>query len=136
LGATILHNTQAMSDSGPKDGGGAAAALRPAGRRAGNEGWQWAQKPLRVSAAGRSLEDLDGRPCFYLADTAWMCLWKGTPEQWERYFDLRVAQGYSVIQTDLLPFEWGKPDAAGNLPFVNEDFSRPNDAYFARAERF
>jgi hypothetical protein len=96
----------------------------------------WPHLPLRVSASGRSLEDLNGKPFFYLADTAWMCLWKGTLEQWTRYFDLRVSQGYSVIQTVLLPFEWDKPDAEGNLPFDEGDFSRPNEAYFSRAERF
>jgi len=85
---------------------------------------------------GRHFETRDGRPFFYLGDTAWFVTFKGTEPDWERYLDERAAQGYSAVQIHLLPFKWDEPDPEGNLPFVDEDVARPNEPYFARVDRF
>jgi hypothetical protein len=92
--------------------------------------------PLRLSADRRHLVDAAGAPFFYFADTAWAIVWKGTPDQWVRYLDRRAAQGFSVVQVNLLPWRWEITDVEGNRPFVDGDPDRPNDAYFGRVEHF
>jgi hypothetical protein len=77
--------------------------------------------PLRLSADRRFLVDATGQPFFYLADTAWSIVWKGTPDQWEQYLDRRVAQGFSVLQVNLLPWRWELTDVDGNRPFHEGD---------------
>jgi hypothetical protein len=95
-----------------------------------------ARAPLRLSADRRYLVDADGRPFFYFADTAWSVVWKGTPEQWVRYLDRRREQGFSAAQVNLLPWAWDAVDVEGNRPFQEGDPARPNEAYFARFDRF
>lgn len=92
--------------------------------------------PLRVSANRRYLVDAAGQPFFYLGDTAWSVVWKGAPEQWEIYLDRRKSQGFSVAQVNVLPWSWGQTDADGNPAFHDGDPDRPNEAYFARFDRF
>jgi hypothetical protein len=99
-------------------------------------GERWPAGPLRLSDDRRSLVDAAGAPFFYLADTAWAIVWKGTPEQWATYLDRRAAQGYSVLQVNLLPWRWELTDVAGNRPFHDGDPTRPNAAYFARYDQF
>ncbi len=94
------------------------------------------QAPLRVSSNRRYLVDARGEPFFWLADTAWSIVWKGTPDQWTTYLDRRAAQGFSVLQVTLLPWRWEYVDVAGNRPFHDGDPDRPNDAYFRRYDAF
>lgn len=95
-----------------------------------------ASGPLRLSVDRRSLVAGEGTPFFFLADTAWAIVWKGRPEEWARYLDFRAAQGYSVLQVNLLPWRWHFVDTDGNAPFQDGDPDRPNGAYFDRYERF
>lgn len=92
--------------------------------------------PLRLSADRRYLVDADGAPFFFLGDTAWSVVWKGTPDQWATYLDRRREQGFSVLQVNLLPWRSDLVDVDGNPPFVGGDVARPNEAYFARYDRF
>jgi hypothetical protein len=91
---------------------------------------------LRLSADRRHLVDDAGRPFFYFADTAWSVVWKGSPEQWATYLDRRRQQGFSVLQVNLLPWRWHLTDVEGNRPFRDDGPTRPNEAYFARFDRF
>ncbi len=92
--------------------------------------------PLRLSDDRRYLVDASGAPFFWLADTAWAIVWKGTPDQWITYLDRRAAQGFSVLQVNLLPWRWEYVDVAGNRPFHDGDPDRPNEAYFRRYDQF
>ncbi|MBM4418880.1 MAG: DUF4038 domain-containing protein [Chloroflexi bacterium] len=92
--------------------------------------------PLRLGASARFLIDGADVPFLYFADTAWAIVWKGKPAEWETYFERRVAQGFSVVQVNLLPWRWHLTDVEGNLPFVGGDPDRPKEAYFARFDRF
>ena len=76
--------------AGPPAAGRPLAARRVAAQR---------RPPLRCVAA-------DGAPFFFLADTAWAIVWKGTPDQWARYLDRRAEQGFTVLQVNLLPWRW------------------------------
>jgi len=57
---------------------------------------------LRVSESGRFLVTEDGRPFFYLGDTAWELLHRLTIDESSRYLEDRARKGFSVIQTVAL----------------------------------
>jgi hypothetical protein len=53
---------------------------------------------LSISGSGRHFVDQEGRPFFWLGDTAWNGALKATEEEWGRYLDARAGQGFTVIQ--------------------------------------
>lgn len=94
---------------------------------------------IRISEDG-SYFVKDGRPFFYLADTAWMAFEKLSLKEWEEYVFKRRAQGFNVIQISMLPIAHdhsaGKQDLC---PFSRKedgrlDFFRYEEAYFQKAE--
>jgi hypothetical protein len=111
------------------DSGTVTVAAPPTGER-------WPAGSLRLSDDRRTLTTATGAPFFWLGDTAWYIVWKGTPEQWVTYLDRRVAQGFSVVHVILLPLRWEWPDVEGNSPFVDDDKARPNPAWFRRYDAF
>jgi hypothetical protein len=82
---------------------------------------------LAVSENGRFLVRADGRPFFYLADTAWELFHRLDRAQSRSYLDKRAAQGYTVIQAVALAELDGPtaPNAYGDLPFAGTDPSQP-----------
>ena len=77
---------------------------------------------LQVSPNGRFLQYADGRPFFYLADTAWMLPNKLTDEEARRLFADRSAKGFTVIQS-LIFRDMFVPNSAnvhGVKPFASE----------------
>ncbi len=90
--------------------------------------------PVRVNAGGHYLETADGKPFFWLGDTAWALVHATTRDEGSYYLQTRAAQGYTVIQAVVLAeFSGvGKPSAFGEFPFVNGDPTKPNDKYFDR----
>lgn len=85
----------------------------------------------------------DGRPFFYLADTAWSALTNAELSDWEYYLTKRESQGFNVIQIDLLRQWDASPVAAKREPFAVTyteqgyvyDYQQLNEDYFARAEK-
>src|SRR6476646_10288876 len=57
---------------------------------------------LRVSESGRFLVTEDGRPFFYLGDTAWELFHRLTREEAVRYLQFRADQGSTAIQAGAL----------------------------------
>lgn len=96
---------------------------------------KWPLAPLRPSENRRYLTSA-GEPFFFFGDTAWSIVWKGRLEEWVVYLDRRAAQGFSVLQVNLLPWLWEATDVEGNRPFHTGDPSRPNPAYFRRYDQF
>ncbi|MFL5618104.1 MAG: glycoside hydrolase family 140 protein [Gemmatimonadaceae bacterium] len=82
---------------------------------------------LRVSESGRFLVTEDGRPFFYLGDTAWELFHRLTREDAVRYLQFRADQGYTAIQAVALAEFDGLtvPNAYGDLPLVDRDPARP-----------
>lgn len=81
-------------------------------------------KPTRLQASpnGRFLQYADGKPFFYLADTAWMLPNKLTEEEAHRLFADRSAKGFTVIQS-LIFRDMFVPNSAnvhGVKPFASE----------------
>ncbi len=85
---------------------------------------------LKVSENGRFLVTADGRPFFWLGDTAWRFIGKASRKEVGdqpsalRYFEKRSAQGFNVIQTVVANVDL-PTNAAGHSPFVDGDFARP-----------
>ncbi len=90
-------------------------------------------RPLRVAAEGRHLVQADGRPFFYLADTAWSLFHRLTREEADLYLRNRAAKGFTVIQAVALSELDGlrTPNAYGERPLLENDPRRPNEKYFA-----
>ena len=97
--------------------------------------------PIRVSADGRHFVDHDGRPFFWLGDTAWPLFAQYTNDQAEAYLTNRGRKGFTVIQGVLA---WGQgtgfeakaplANANGDTPWLGDDPARPNDAYFRHVD--
>ena len=68
--------------------------------------------PLRVSENGRHLAEPDGRPFFWLGDTAWLLFQRTTREDVELYLSTRARQGFTVIQAALVN---GEEQVVGTL---------------------
>jgi Protein of unknown function (DUF4038)/Putative collagen-binding domain of a collagenase len=86
-----------------------------------------AQMPqIRVAANHRTLETIDGKPFFWLGDTAWELFHRLNREEAIEYLDARKAQGFNVIQAVALAEFDGlrTPNAYGDFPLIDEDPTR------------
>ena len=91
---------------------------------------------LKVSENRRFLVTADGRPFFWLGDTAWELFHRQPREDAERYLRDRAQRRFTVIQAVLLAeFDGlGTPNAYGERPLIDADPTRPNEAYFAHVD--
>ena len=89
---------------------------------------------VEIHPAGHYLKTADGRPFFWLGDTAWQLVHSTSREECTYYLHTRARQGFNLIQTVVLPENDSirKPSALGLLPFAGEDPAKPNEAYFDR----
>jgi len=89
---------------------------------------------IRVHADGHLLETADGRPFFWLGDTAWELIHHTSREEASYYLHTRGQQGFTVIQTVVLSEFNGvtEPSALGLKPLIDDDPRKPNPAYFDR----
>jgi hypothetical protein len=94
----------------------AAAAAAPA-----------ALPALEVSDNRRFLVTADGKPLFWLGDTAWELFHRCTREEAIAYLDLRARQGYNVIQAVALAELEGltTPNSHGDFPLLDNDPTKP-----------
>jgi hypothetical protein len=91
---------------------------------------------LKISENRRFLVHDDGAPFFYLADTAWELFHRLTLSEAERYLQDRASKGFTVIQAVALAEIDGlhTPNMRGDLPLIDDDPTRPNEAYFAHID--
>ena len=97
------------------------------------------QKPLpqlRVSENRRFLVTADGRPFFWLGDTAWELFHRLTREDADKYLQQRAKLGFTVIQSvALAEFDGlGVPNAYGHAPLRDNNPDQPNEDYFAHVD--
>ena len=92
--------------------------------------------PVSVSPNGHYLVTSDGKPFFWLADTAWELIHSTTREEAQYYLQSRAQEGFTVIQAVVLGEMDGlnKPTPDGLRPFADNDPARPNAAYFDRVD--
>ena len=87
--------------------------------------------PLKVSENGRYLTNSNNNPFFYQADTPWFLFINLDAEDMEKFMDIRISQGFNVLQVMALPMSDQKQtDVNGEKPFQNNDFSLPNEKYW------
>jgi hypothetical protein len=89
---------------------------------------------LRLSDNRRYLCQADGTPFLWMGDTAWVGPMKSAEADWNAYLADRVKKHFTVIQIGPAPWWAGKRDAVGNLPFLGEDISQPNPAFWQAYE--
>lgn len=83
---------------------------------------------INISENRRYLVDEQGRPFFYLADTAWELFHRLNREEADMYLRDRAHKGFTVIQAVAIAELDGIniPNAYGHLPFIDEDPTRPD----------
>jgi hypothetical protein len=87
---------------------------------------------LQVSSNHRFIITETGDPFFWLGDTAWELFHRLNREEAERYFANRQANRFTVIQAVALAEFDGlnTANAYGERPLLDNDPTRPNEAYF------
>ncbi len=85
---------------------------------------------LRVSDGGRYLVQPDGKPFFWLGDTAWLLSQMTTREDADLYLRTRAQQGFTVIQAAIVMGEERvggtlRPNVYGAPAFSHDDPSSP-----------
>lgn len=87
---------------------------------------------LQISENGRYIQHKNGKPFFYLGDTAWELFHRLTEDEVELYLENRRAKGFTVIQAVILAELDGlnTPNVNGDKPLIDNDPTMPNEAYF------
>lgn len=96
----------------------------------------WAAPRLKVSENHRFLIYDDGRPFFYLGDTAWELFHRLDREESDNYLQDRAKKQFTVIQAVVLAELDGlhAPNAYGHIPLKNDDPLQPNEEYFKHVD--
>ncbi len=86
--------------------------------------------------SNRYLVTQDGKPFFYLGDTAWELFHRLNREEAQLYLRDRAQKGFTVIQAVVLAELNGLhvPNAYGDIPLLNDDPTQPNEAYFKHVD--
>ncbi len=91
---------------------------------------------LKVSENKRFLVKEDGKPFFYLGDTAWELTHRLNREEIDHYLQNRAERGFTVIQTVVLAELNGlrDPNPYGHKPLDDNDPTKPNEDYFKHVD--
>ncbi len=93
---------------------------------------------LSVSANHRYLVDQNRNPFLLQGDAAWSLIVAMSNAEVEQYLSNRKAKGFNAITVELIEHRYAKTpplNEAGDAPFTSpEDFSTPNEKYFAHAD--
>ncbi len=112
---------------------GALIAFNPAKTVSATEPASRPLPAIQVHSGGHYLQTDDGRPFFWLGDTAWNLIHGTTREEASYYLRTRARQGFTLIQV-VVQGETTVDSISGSelKPFFDDDPQKPNDAYFAR----
>jgi len=85
---------------------------------------------------GRFLVTGEGKPFFYLGDTAWELFHRLSREEADIYLRDRAAKRFTIIQAVILAEFDGLavPNNYGDLPLHDNDVTRPNEPYFEHVD--
>jgi hypothetical protein len=78
----------------------------------------------------------DGKPFFYLCDTAWDLFMKLNREQADDYLKNRTDKGFNVVMSMLIGWHPSEDErnAYGEPPLTDKDPARPNENYFQHVD--
>jgi hypothetical protein len=91
--------------------------------------------PVRVSTNGFTLEHDDGKPFFWLADTAWNGALLSTAKDWQFYLETRARQTFSAVQ--WVATQWRaspEGDLKGEAAFTGQEKISINPEFFRRLD--
>ncbi len=93
--------------------------------------------PIKVSENKRFLAQADGKPFFWMADTAWELFHRTSLEEATYYLDTRASQGFNVVQAVALAELDGlnAPNANGEKPFVSIENMQMNEEYWVHVDQ-
>jgi hypothetical protein len=91
---------------------------------------------LTVSDNNQYIQLTEGKPFFWLGDTAWELFHRLNREDAKMYLEDRADKGFTVIQSVVLAEMSGlsEPNAYGHLPLMDRDPAQPNEAYFEHVD--
>ncbi|MGK7395121.1 MAG: glycoside hydrolase family 140 protein [Candidatus Cyclobacteriaceae bacterium M3_2C_046] len=91
---------------------------------------------LKIGPQQRFLYYQDGKPFFYLGDTAWELFHKLDRDEADYYLEDRAEKGFTVIQAVILAQLGGlsRPNPYDQLPLIDQDPDQPNDKYFDQVD--
>ena len=90
-----------------------------------------ASGPIRIAENGRYFVDEQGKPFYFLADTQWELFRRYSLNDAKLILENRKSKGFTVIMVMLTGVGPGtEPNLAGERPWINNDPSSPNPAYF------
>src|SRR5437868_393668 len=91
---------------------------------------------LKVSDNKRFLVTAEGKPFFYLGDTAWELFHRLSREDADTYLKDRAARKFTVIQAVAIAEFDGltAPNAYGHRPLADNDPTKPNEDYFKHVD--
>ena len=91
---------------------------------------------LQVSENHRFLVTESGQPFFWLGDTAWELFHRLNREEADAYLRNRAERRFNVVQAVALAELDGlnTPNAYGERPLIDNDPTRPNEAYFRHVD--
>ncbi|MDA0196730.1 MAG: glycoside hydrolase family 140 protein [Bacteroidetes bacterium] len=94
------------------------------------------QAQLRVSDNQRFLVTNDGKPFFWLGDTAWELFHRLSREEADLYLQNRSDKGFTVIQAVALAELDGLHEGNfyGEIPLEDDDPTKPREAYFQHVD--
>jgi hypothetical protein len=95
---------------------------------------------LKVCPNGRYFVDQNGKPFFYLGDTAWLLFQRFDPKEADEYLKDRAGKGFTVIQAYVIrglgiKHPDGNSSLLGAAPFLGHDPGKPNEAFFKNVDR-
>jgi len=94
-----------------------------------------ASGPIRVSENGRYFVDGQGKPFYFLADTQWELFRRYSLDDAKLILENRKAKGFTVVMVMLTGVGPGtEPNLAGERPWINNDPTSPNPAYFEQVD--
>ena len=91
---------------------------------------------LNVGPNHQFLYTAEGKPFFWLGDTAWELFHRLDREEAEKYLRDRAEKGFTVIQAVVLAELDGlnTPNAHGHTPLMDNDPASPKEAYFKHVD--
>lgn len=92
----------------------------------------WDNGPIKAASNGHHLVHKNGRPFFYMADTAWDLFHGITDEEARIYFQDRSQKGFNTIQAVVISENYNYlPSVSDEVPFVDQNIETPNPNFFA-----
>lgn len=139
-----LSRRQALAVSAAAAAGAVALSGQKAAAEARDEqigqyagaGMPWDNGELVMSdtgQTGRFIQHENGKPFFWMADTAWL-LHKLSQKELQQYFADRHEKDFNVVQLQVVPGALDFKNYYGNTPFSGQNIRQPDPGYWSNVD--